>query len=265
MTITFVTREKFQEFIKDICFSSIEKFTPSKFAKFANISIDDSFKLLIEHVATKELELSWELRCPNCSRVLTLNNDKNFDEYECDFCYETFDVDENDLFPKFQLTEKYKKHLINSKKDGDSGKKFKKTVTNITDKNIPIANININEATWKLIEESDSPITFNFFNGDNNINQNSNSFNNSNFSNSNIQSNHNNQVSIVPEKFIQDLEDDINNVDDEILKEMNEKYLYDLKNSLKENDKENAKKLLTFMTHTLGNLSSITAIVDFLK
>ncbi|HDT9050648.1 TPA: hypothetical protein REF33_002443, partial [Staphylococcus pseudintermedius] len=99
MAIDFITREKFQEFLKSISKSPIDKFTPSKLAKYADININDSFKLLMEHVATKELEISWELRCPSCSKVIPLDNNKNFDEYECDFCYETFDVGENDLFP----------------------------------------------------------------------------------------------------------------------------------------------------------------------
>lgn len=265
MTITFVTREKLQEFIKEICFSPIDKFTPSKFAKFANISIDDSFELLIDHVATKELELIWELRCPNCNRVNSLDNSKDFDEYECNFCCETFDIDGSDLYPKFRISKKYRDHLVNSKNDGDSGKKFEKAVANISEKNIPLSSININEPTWKIIQKINNPFTINIINGGDNVNINSNSFNNADINNSNIQSINNNQINIVPEQYINDLENDIKNFNDEVIQEMNEKYLEDLKKSLKNNDKENAKKFLSFMEKTLGSLSSIATISGYLN
>lgn len=265
MAIDFITREKFQEFIKLISESAIDKFTPSKFAKYADININDSFKLLMEHVATKELEISWELRCPNCSRALSLNNNKDFEEYECDFCYETFDVDENDLFPKFKITDKYKEYLINSRNDGHSEKKFKKPVANITDENIPMSDITIDEQTRKFILETGSPIVFNIFKGDNYVNQNSNSFNNSSINNTNIQSNNNNQYLTVPSKHIEELESHISNLEDVTLKEMNEEFLDNLKRSLKANDKENAKKALSFMSKTLGAVSSLMTIGGYIE
>ncbi|MBL0846514.1 hypothetical protein JJQ58_00790 [Mammaliicoccus fleurettii] len=264
MAIDFITREKFQEFIKLISESAIDKFTPSKFAKYADININDSFKLLMEHVATKELEISWELRCPNCSRALSLNNNKDFEEYECDFCYETFDVDENDLFPKFKITDKYKEYLISSRNDGHSEKKFKKTVTNIPDEKIPMSDIMIDEQTKEILLDTDCPIILNIFQGDNYVNQNSNSFNNSNISNTNIQSN-NNQCQTVPNEHIEELEDYITNLDDVTLKKMNENYLTDLKSSLAENDKEKAKDILAFMGRTLGSIASLTTIGGYLN
>lgn len=97
------------------------------------------------------------------------------------------------------------------------------------------------------------------------MNINSNSFNNSDINNSSIQSIHNNQINMVPEQYINDLENDIKNISDEVIQEMNEKYLEDLKKSLKNNDKENAKKFLSFMEKTLGDLSSIVTISGYLN
>lgn len=265
MAIDFLTREKFQVFIKLICKSSIGKFTPSKFAKYADITIDDSFKLLMEHVATKELEIIWEIRCPDCNRALSLNDNKDFEEYECEFCYEIFDVDENDLFPKFKITDKYKEYLINSRDDGHSEKKFKETVTTILDENIPMSDIIIDEQTRENILETRVPIVVNIFKGDNYVNQNSNSFNNSTISNSNIQSNNNNQYLTVPKERIEELETYISNIEDVTLKEMNEEFLENLKYSLKVNDKENAKKTLSFMSKTLGAVSSLATIAGYLQ
>ncbi|EGQ0375777.1 hypothetical protein KXP90_001243 [Staphylococcus pseudintermedius] len=265
MAIDFITREKFQEFLKSISKSPIDKFTPSKFAKYADININDSFKLLMEHVATKELEISWELRCPSCSKVIPLDNNKNFDEYECDFCYETFDVGENDLFPKFKVTDKYKEYLINSEKDGCSEKKYKKTVTIIRDENIPLSQISIDEETKKIMMQASTPFLINIFQGDNYVNQNSNSFNNSNISHTNIQSNNNNQHLTVPSEPIQELEDYISNIDDVTLREMNEEFLTNLKSSLAVNDKENAKKVISFMRGTLGSVASLATIAGYLQ
>lgn len=265
MTITFITRKKFQEFLESLCYSSIEKFTASKFAKYASIGLDDSFKLLIEHVATKELELSWELRCPNCNRVLSLNSNKDLEEYECDFCCDIFDVDENDLFPKFQVTKEFKDYLIESNKGGNSVKKTEKAITDIPDKNIPISDINIDEETKKILQESTHSTIINVFNGGSQMNQISNSFNHSNLNNASIQSTHNSQIPIVPEEHVVELQDYINNIDDEVLRNMNDEHLKNFKESLKQHDKEMAKKYLAFIGKTIGTVSSISTIAGYLN
>lgn len=97
------------------------------------------------------------------------------------------------------------------------------------------------------------------------MNQINDSFNNSNISNTNIQSNNNNQQLIVPTEHIEELETQISNLEDVTLKEMNEEFLENLKSSLKANDKENAKKALSFMSKTLGAVSSLVTIGGYIE
>ena len=59
------------------------------------------------------------------------------------------------------------------------------------------------------IQKINNPCIINIINGGDNVNINSNSFNNSDINNSSIQSIHNNQINIVPEQYINDLENDI--------------------------------------------------------
>lgn len=172
---------------------------------------------------------------------------------------------ENDLFPKFKVTDKYKEYLINSEKEGCSEKKYKKTVTTIRDENIPLSQIPLDEEIQKIMIQASTPLLINIVQGDNYVNQNSNSFNNSNISNTNIQSNNNNQHLTVPNEPIQELEDYIANIDDVTLREMNEEYLTNLKSSLAANDKEKAKDVISFMRKTLGSVASLATIGGYLQ
>ncbi|MDK4139409.1 hypothetical protein O0F00_05170, partial [Staphylococcus pseudintermedius] len=119
--------------------------------------------------------------------------------------------------------------------------------------------------TKKIMMQASTPFLINIFQGDNYVNQNSNSFNNSNISHTNIQSNNNNQHLTVPSEPIQELEDYISNIDDVTLREMNEEFLTNLKSSLAVNDKENAKKVISFMRGTLGSVASLATIAGYLQ
>lgn len=115
MSINFKTRELANEFIKKIAVSKIESFSPGKFAKYAELSIDEAFNFLMEYVKTEELIIVWELRCPNCNKKLSINEVNNYEEYVCSFCQEEFDITQNDLYPKFKISPEYKKHIYEKK------------------------------------------------------------------------------------------------------------------------------------------------------
>ncbi|REH78765.1 hypothetical protein [Staphylococcus felis] len=265
MAIDFITREKFNEFIKQITLSYIDTFSPSKFSKYANISIDDSFKLLVEHVATKELELVWELRCPNCNKVLTIDDSRSFEEYECVFCNEIFDVDDNDLYPKFRVSNDYRTHLLEKNKDVESEKKFEIAITNLKDEDISVSEFKIDEETKRILaKESPSLVCNIFLNGGLTMNNISDSFNNSNVENNNIQSTYS-QTPIISNEQLGELEEHIEHIDDEVVKEMNERYVKELNQSLKEHDIENAKKLLNYIGKTIGKVPVIIAMLEKLS
>ncbi|NMU73598.1 hypothetical protein [Staphylococcus aureus] len=268
MALNFAIRKELDEFLDTIALTDIEKFSPSKVSKYADISIDEAFKWLLEHVADEELELLWEIRCPNCNRVLTLNSKKDFEEYECDFCYNDFDVEVNDLYPKFRVTKEYKDYLLANGRANNSEKKSRKTITNIND-DIPLSDYNLDEEMAQKINET-LPSGFNIIvNGDmymntNNNNNISDSFNNSKIDNSSIQSTNVNQETLVPEQQVEDLENFIQKIDDEDLREMNEEFLDNFKTSLKMYDKENAKKWIGYIKNTV-NAPIVQTIVENLN
>ncbi|MGW9777592.1 hypothetical protein [Staphylococcus hominis] len=256
MALNFAIRKELDEFLDTIALTDIEKFSPSKVSKYAGISIDEAFKWLLEHVADEELELLWEIRCPNCNRVLTLNSKKDFEEYECDFCYDDFDVEANDLYPKFRVSKKYKDYLLAKGRATNSEKKLRKTITNIDD-DIPLSDYNLDEEMAQKINGT-LPSGFNItVNGDiymntNNNNNISDSFNNSKVDNSSIQSTNVNQEILIPKQQVEDLEDYIQKIDDEDLRQMNEEFLDNFKTSLKKYDKENAKKWIGYIKNTVN-------------
>ncbi|NAM30013.1 hypothetical protein [Staphylococcus epidermidis] len=260
MALNFAIRKELDEFLDTIALTDIEKFSPSKVSKYADISIDEAFKWLLEHVADEELELLWEIRCPNCNRVLTLNSKKDFEEYECDFCYNDFDVETNDLYPKFRVSKKYKDYLLAKGRAVNSEKKLSKTITNVDD-DIPLSDFNLNEEMTRYIKEFlpkgfniiwNGDIYMNNSNNNNNNNNISDSLNNSKIDNSSIQSTNVNQEILISKQQVEDLEDYIQKIDDEDLRQMNEEFLDNFKTSLKEYDKENAKKWIGYIKNTVN-------------
>lgn len=115
MSINFKTRELANDFINKIAVSRIDSFSPSKFAKYAELTIDEAFNFLMEYVKTEELMIVWELRCPDCNKKLSINDAENYEEYVCCFCQEEFDITKNDLYPKFKISPEYKKHIYEKK------------------------------------------------------------------------------------------------------------------------------------------------------
>lgn len=115
MGINFETRDKANDFIHNIALTKIDTFSPSKFAKYAELSIDEAFNFLMQYVQTKELQLIWELRCPNCNKKLRMTNVESFENYVCEFCDYEFDITKNDLYPKFKISPEYKKYLTEKK------------------------------------------------------------------------------------------------------------------------------------------------------
>lgn len=254
MALNFAVRKKLDDYLDTIALTDIEKFSPSKFSKYIDISIDEIFKWLLEHVSDGELNLIWEIRCPNCNRVLTLNSNKDFEEYECDFCHEIFDVEANDLYPKFSVSKDYKDYLLAEKRESNSEKKLGETITN-ADKENPLSDFHLDDYMKEILYEN-SPNNINLIiNGDVSVNNNNNisdSFNHSKLDNNNIQSEITNKNPLVPQKQVEDLEDIIEQIDEEDLKQMNKEFLDNFKTSLKEHDKDQAKKWIGYIRNTLN-------------
>lgn len=265
MTLNFAVRKELDEFLDSIALTEIEKFSPSKVSKYAGISIDEAFKWLLEHVADEELELLWEIRCPNCNRVLTLNSNKDFEDYECEFCYNEFDVESNDLYPKFKVSKEYKNYLLAKERENNSEKKIGKTITNI-DENIPLSEYNLDKEMIEIInKESPKDVTL-IIKGDLNVNNNniSGSFNNTELNNTNVQSQFVNQTHLVPNQQVEELENSIQLIEDTELKQINEEFLENFKISLKEYDKENARKWIGYIKRTL-NAPIVQTIIESLN
>lgn len=116
MNVDYIIKEKANDFFYQIANSPVNNFSPNKFAKFSGMSLEEAFKFLLNCIDSKELNVTWELRCPNCGKLLPLNCNHDTDEMECLYCDEEFNVDKYDLYAKFSLTKEYKNHLISKKK-----------------------------------------------------------------------------------------------------------------------------------------------------
>lgn len=98
-------------------------------------------------------------------------------------------------------------------------------------------------------------------NKNNNI---SDSFNHSKLDNNNIQSTVNENNLLVSKQQVDELEECINQIDDEDLKQMNEEFLNNFKNSLQKHDKETAKKWVGYINNTL-NAPIVQTVIETLN
>mgnify|MGYP002714232113 CR=1 FL=1 len=122
-----------------------------------------------------------------------------------------------------------------------------------TTSNMPRMSSDVASTSADILSTS-STGTFKGSGGNNNNNNNniSDSFNNSKVDNSSIQSTNVNQEILIPKQQVEDLEDYIQKIDDEDLRQMNEEFLDNFKASLKKYDKENAKKWIGYIKNTVN-------------
>jgi hypothetical protein len=122
----FMVKDKVNEFVKTAALSSqIKAFYPAAVATYANTSVDIVFPELLGYVATGELELNWQLRCPNldCINIIAKDTAKIGDEEMCNKCGNEFEVTQNDLFPIFAVTKEYKDYVLDQYKEAQDAKK----------------------------------------------------------------------------------------------------------------------------------------------
>lgn len=90
------------------------------------------------------------------------------------------------------------------------------------------------------------------------------SFNNSNINNSSIQSDNISSIE-VPKEHLDSLQEELNDIEDIDIKSMNEEWFNKFQSSLREHDKEQARKYLGFMKKFIGSVPSILALGQYIE
>lgn len=90
------------------------------------------------------------------------------------------------------------------------------------------------------------------------------SFNNSDITNSSIQSDNSFGINI-PQEYLSSLQGTIKEIEERDLRSMNEEWFSKFENSLKEHDKETAKKYLGYMKRIIGSVPSILAMTEYIE
>lgn len=118
MLAQFEVRDKVTEFVQISAMAPVKGFYPTAVAKYAKSSVSDVFPYLIDYTKSGELVLIWELRCPafNCHQNIDFSYLDIYDEVECPRCGTEFIINEQDFFPRFDLTQSYKEY-VRSKSD----------------------------------------------------------------------------------------------------------------------------------------------------
>lgn len=113
MVAQFKIRDKVSEFVEMSAVAPVKCFYPTAVAKFAEYSITDVFPFLMDLTKSGELSLKWELRCPeyHCNQKINNENVEINDEVECPKCGYEFIVNENDLYPRFDINHSYKQYM----------------------------------------------------------------------------------------------------------------------------------------------------------
>ncbi|MBY6272745.1 MAG: hypothetical protein CW346_11110 [Bacillaceae bacterium] len=106
-------KRKVNEFVECAAASYIKGFYPTAAAKYAETSVEEVFKYLVDLTKTGELELKWELRCPDftCGKIIDVSIDRNEalnDTILCPKCGKEFDVNIRDFYPVFMITNQFK-------------------------------------------------------------------------------------------------------------------------------------------------------------
>lgn len=113
-------KRKISQFVDTVAFSRIKQFYPSAAAKYAQVPLNVAFEALLRLVIDGELNLKWELRCPNyhCVRRIALSNDqtKAYNSVSCPYCGTEFEAMPSDCFPVFEATEQFKADIYEEKK-----------------------------------------------------------------------------------------------------------------------------------------------------
>jgi len=108
-------KRKFNSYIDTIAFSAVKRFYPTAVAKHTGIQVDETFQLLLELCASGQLKLVWEVRCPkhDCARTLTTLNSKENPPLECycQKCGEDIEIDNDNIFPAFEVTEEFRNYV----------------------------------------------------------------------------------------------------------------------------------------------------------
>ncbi|MGV2874417.1 hypothetical protein ROU88_00905 [Macrococcus capreoli] len=255
MVIDFQIREKLNIFLVEMSKLPISKFSPSVFSKYANVSIDDSFNLLLEYVKTKELILTWELRCPNCNRVLDIS--KSINDEQCLYCEEELDITQNDLFPVFNISEDYKEFL--------KRKKFERVITLPTNNNeiIPLSALTIYEENIELVKGSIPSVITPFINIDE-VKVVNNNFNATNQQN-NIGDNNTNIMNNSNDVNINEIKDLLGDLKKDLIESNQETIIPLIEQVEAEVNKENfsgAKSLLTGVEKIIGSSEALASLLS---
>lgn len=115
----WVDRKAVEDVVEQIAACRIiNRFYPTIIAKRSGISLDKTFRYLLEFVQQEMLILKWEIRCPeySCARtvktVVTIPPDETV--IDCD-CGETVEVTIDNVFPVFEIAADYRTSCIAEK------------------------------------------------------------------------------------------------------------------------------------------------------
>jgi hypothetical protein len=107
------------QFVDNVAYSPIRRFYPTSAAKYADVSLELAFKLLMDLTDSGELHLVWELRCPDysCARTVLVSPEENGfpDEIRC-VCGSYFEVQPKYVLPAFEIDEEYRNEIRSKKK-----------------------------------------------------------------------------------------------------------------------------------------------------
>lgn len=113
MIPSYEIRDKVTEFVKMAAIAPVAGFYPTAVAKHANASVGIVFPFLIDFTKSGELNLVWELRCPDfdCHHEIDIVDLSIGNEVDCPKCGFEFFIKETDFFPRFDIDQDYKGYI----------------------------------------------------------------------------------------------------------------------------------------------------------
>lgn len=286
MSVDWKTRGRVREFVAALAASPTEMFYPTAVANFDNsLKMEDVFAVLVELCESKELELMWEITCPNiessCYRRIGIVPD--YKEYlgvtvQCDICGKEFEIEEEDIFPIFKINPEYSTYIK------EQARQDKKKSTLQID-----ADDDLRGQALKAVFANSTPTlslgtTKQFLNieqliivqGEGTVNSNNKhikgSFNGSSFGEKsivNIQSDNNTStinVSDLPKDIFETLRSEISEkVTDEMDREQALEFAGNLEQAVQERDADKASKYVKWIEKIIEGSTAVATIVQAIQ
>lgn len=102
------------ELIDSYSLGPVKSFYPSAISNIIPLPFSDIFKILLSAVEKEILCLKWEVRCPDCGKILEEVYNKQIQiepiDYDCNFCGDV-EVQKRDVYPVFYIADDYRESI----------------------------------------------------------------------------------------------------------------------------------------------------------